>query len=67
MTGKETFYIVILTILKGHKMVFENYYLKVLAVDMGIQWVAWGVSAALKTERFYDLTGNLLKINLFFT
>ena len=24
---------------------------------MGIQWVAWGVSAALKTERFYDLTG----------
>ena len=41
-------------------MVFENYYLKILAVDMGVQWVAWGVSAALKTERFYDLTGNYL-------
>ena len=43
-------------------MVFENYYLKILAVDMGVQWVAWGVSAALKTERFYDLTGNLLNL-----
>ena len=48
-------------------MVFENYYVKILAVDMGIQWVAWGVSAALKTERFYDLTGNLLKINCIIT
>ena len=41
-------------------MVLNNYYIKILAVDMGIQWVAWGVSAALKTERFYDLTGEVL-------
>jgi hypothetical protein len=61
LTGK-TFYVGILTTLKGLKMVFENYYLKILAVDMGVQWVAWGVSAALKTERFYDLTGNLLNL-----
>lgn len=45
-------------------MVFENYYLKILAVDMGVQWVAWGVSAALKTERFYDLTGSATFIAL---
>merc|ERR1712045_887489 len=45
-------------------MVFENYYLKILAVDMGIQWVAWGFSAALKTERFYDLTGSATFIAL---
>jgi len=45
-------------------MVFENYYLKILAVDMGIQWVAWGVSAALQTERFYDLTGSATFIAL---
>jgi len=61
LTGK-AFYVGILTILKGFKMVFENYYLKILAVDMGVQWVAWGVSAALKTERFYDLTGNLFNL-----
>ena len=46
-------------------MVFENYYLKILAVDMGVQWVAWGVSAALKTERFYDLTGNLFNLHIY--
>ena len=38
-------------------MLPDNYYLRILAVDMGIQWIAWGFAAALKTERFYDLTG----------
>ncbi len=35
----------------------DNYYVKILAVDMGIQWVAWAFAAFFQTERFYDLTG----------
>lgn len=38
----------------------DNYYVKIFAVDMGIQFGAWVVSAALKTEKFYDLTGTFL-------
>lgn len=34
------------------------------AVDFGIQWAAWAVSAAFQTERFYDLTGSLTYITL---
>jgi hypothetical protein len=30
---------------------------KAAAVDFGIQFVGWAVAAALKTEKFYDLTG----------
>ncbi len=38
-------------------MIMDNYYFKILAVDMGIQWVAWGISAFYQTEKFYDITG----------
>jgi len=33
-------------------------------LDFGIQWGAWAVAAALKTEKFYDLTGSLTYILL---
>ena len=39
----------------------DNYYVKILAVDFGIQAGAWAVSAALKTEKIYDLTGSFCK------
>jgi hypothetical protein len=29
------------------------------AIDMGIQLVGWAFSAALKTEKYYDLCGSL--------
>ncbi len=35
----------------------DNFYFKLLAVDMGIQWSGWAISAYLQTEKFYDLTG----------
>jgi len=28
------------------------------AIDFGVQWVMWGISSLLRTERFYDLTGS---------
>ena len=47
-------------------MVLNNYYIKILAVDMGIQWFAWGISVAFQTEQFYDLTGEDLFSHLIF-
>jgi len=35
-----------------------------LIIDFGIQWVAWVGAAALKTEKFYDLTGSITYILL---
>lgn len=35
-----------------------SHYVKLLAVDMGIQWVAWGFASYFQTEKFYDITGN---------
>ena len=31
---------------------------KAAAVDFGVQWCCWVLAAALKTEKFYDLTGS---------
>ena len=31
---------------------------KVIAIDFGIQWSAFALAAALKTERFYDFVGS---------
>ncbi|CAB1329974.1 unnamed protein product [Coregonus sp. 'balchen'] len=31
---------------------------KCAATDLGIQWAGWAISAALKTEKFYDLAGS---------
>ncbi|KAJ1160490.1 hypothetical protein NDU88_000992 [Pleurodeles waltl] len=28
------------------------------AIDLAVQWGMWGISALLKTEKFYDLTGS---------
>jgi len=35
-----------------------------LVVDFGIQFVGWGLAAALQTEKFYDLFGSLTFITL---
>ncbi|XP_039602719.1 uncharacterized protein si:ch211-210c8.6 [Polypterus senegalus] len=35
-----------------------NVLLKCAAVDVLLQWTGWAVSAALRTERFYDLAGS---------
>lgn len=37
---------------------------KCAATDLAIQWVGWAVAAALKTEKFYDLAGNLAYLKL---
>ncbi|KAK3243378.1 hypothetical protein CYMTET_46965 [Cymbomonas tetramitiformis] len=42
----------------------ESPLLGTLAVDMGIQWVAFAIAAFLQTEKFYDLTGSLTFISL---
>ena len=39
--------------------IFDNNYLKIFAIDMGIQWTAWGVASFFQTEKFYDITGKL--------
>ena len=33
--------------------------LGVFAFDLAVQWVGWAFASALKTEKFYDLTGSL--------
>jgi hypothetical protein len=35
----------------------NNYYANILAIDFGIQWVAWVFASFFKTEKFYDFTG----------
>ena len=37
--------------------ILDNYYFKIFAIDMGIQWIAFGAAAYLQTEKFYDITG----------
>lgn len=32
---------------------------KCAAADVGIQWAGWALASALKTEKFYDLAGNV--------
>lgn len=34
---------------------------KCAVTDLGIQWAGWAVAAAFKTEKFYDLAGNVEK------
>lgn len=36
---------------------------KCAATDVFIQWAGWALAAALKTEKFYDLAGNVEKLN----
>ena len=35
----------------------DNNFVNIFAIDMGIQWVAWGAASYFQTEKFYDLTG----------
>lgn len=35
------------------------------ATDVGLQWACWALAAALKTEKFYDLAGNVEDVLLF--
>lgn len=37
----------------------DNPLVELAAVDFGIQFCVFGVSALLKSEKFYDLTGNI--------
>ena len=32
---------------------------KLALIDFGIQWVGWAVAATFKTEKFYDLAGEI--------
>lgn len=41
------------------ELVMGSTLVKCAATDLGIQWAGWAVAAALKTEKFYDLAGNL--------
>jgi len=41
--------------------VANSYYGKLFILDMGIQWVGWLFAITFKTEKFYDITGNLRK------
>jgi len=37
----------------------ESHMFQMFATSLGINWLGWAVSAALRTEKFYDLTGSL--------
>ena len=39
-----------------------NVLVKSAALDFGIQWVCFVLAAALKTEKFYDLAGELCNL-----
>lgn len=41
------------------ELIMGSTLVKCAATDLGIQWAGWAVAAALKTEKFYDLAGNL--------
>ena len=45
----------IIAYIKGSSSVVQ-----LACLDFGIQWGLWTVSAALHTEKFYDLAGELL-------
>ena len=32
-----------------------------LAACLGVQWLGWAAACMLRTEKFYDLTGELLQ------
>lgn len=41
------------------ELIMGSTLVKCAATDLGIQWAGWALAAALKTEKFYDLAGNL--------
>ena len=47
-------------------MFWDNYFVNIFAIDMGIQWAAWGVASYFQTEKFYDITGNKFLFVFFF-
>lgn len=44
--------------------VMGNILLKCAVTDLAIQWVGWGVASAFKTEKFYDLAGEMMTLIL---
>lgn len=40
-------------------MIMGSVLAKCAITDLGIQWAGWALAAAFKTEKFYDLAGNL--------
>lgn len=41
------------------QLVMGSTLVKCAAADLGIQWAGWALAAAFKTEKFYDLAGNV--------
>lgn len=41
------------------ELIMGSTLVKCAAADVGIQWAGWALAAALKTEKFYDLAGNV--------
>lgn len=41
------------------ELIMGSTLVKCAATDLGIQWAGWALAAAFKTEKFYDLAGNV--------
>lgn len=48
------------------ELVMGSTLVKCGATDVGIQWAGWALSAAFRTEKFYDLAGNVAEPANFF-
>lgn len=42
-----------------HDWIMGSTVVKCAVTDLGIQWAGWALSAAFRTEKFYDLAGNV--------
>lgn len=40
-------------------MIMGSTLAKCAVADLGIQWAGWALASAFKTEKFYDLAGNV--------
>lgn len=43
------------------ELIMGSTLVKCAATDLGIQWAGWALAAAFKTEKFYDLAGNVAR------
>lgn len=43
------------------ELIMGSTVVKCAATDLGIQWAGWALASAFKTEKFYDLAGNVGK------
>lgn len=50
---------ILLLLAEVHDMIMGSTLAKCAVTDLAIQWAGWALAAAFRTEKFYDLAGNV--------